>query len=105
MPRSALNALLTRATLERMAEIANESLHEALIDGRLEITQGEVPLKNVCAKLSVELSDDIDEVCSFLDISKRRFIEAAIIEALSQARAVMREEGIFESMERDNADA
>lgn len=42
-------------------------------------------LKNVCAKLSVELSDHLDEVCSKLSLSKRQFIEMALIQALEYA--------------------
>lgn len=47
--------------------------------------------RNVCAKLSIPLSQEIDEVCSLLDVSKRRFIEAAIIHALREARRLMDE--------------
>jgi hypothetical protein len=54
-------------------------------------------LKNVCAKVSTELSDQLEEVCSLLTISKRRFIEAALIEALKTARLIMNDEvDIFE---------
>jgi hypothetical protein len=53
-------------------------------------------LKNVCAKVSVQLSDKIDSVCGMLDISKRAFIEAALIQAVEQAEAIMDDEGVFE---------
>lgn len=54
-------------------------------------------LKNVCAKVSTELSDQLDEVCGVLSISKRRFIESALIEALKTARSIMDDEvDIFE---------
>lgn len=45
--------------------------------------------RNVCAKLSIPLSEEIDQVCSLLEISKRRFIEAAIIQALLEANRLM----------------
>lgn len=48
-------------------------------------------IKNVCAKLSKELSDDIDSTVAFLDIRKRRFIELAIIQALDDAKAIIEE--------------
>lgn len=61
---------------------------------------GELPdtlVKNVCAKVSTELSDELDQVCNLLSISKRRFVEASLIEALNQARFIMNEEvNIFE---------
>jgi hypothetical protein len=99
MPRSTLNALLTRKTLDRMATMTNQDFQDALLEGRVESVSGEMPLKNVCAKLSVALSDEVDEMCGFLDISKRRFIEAAIIDALQQAETIMQEEGVWDLME------
>jgi len=42
-------------------------------------------VKNVCAKLAVELSDHLDEVCAKLSLSKRQFIEMALIQALDYA--------------------
>lgn len=113
MPRSTLNALLTRKTLDRMAELSNQDFQDAVLDGRVPSMETELPLKNVCAKLSVALSDEIDEKCVFLNISKRRFIEAAIIDALQQAETIMEEEGVWDlirassgtSDEVSNADA
>lgn len=56
----------------------------------------EAMTKNVCAKLSVELADKLDQMCSFLDISKRKFIEAAIVEALNKADEIIDEVDPFE---------
>lgn len=60
------------------------------------------PMKNVCAKLSSELSDRLDTTCSLLEISKRQFIEAALIDALAKAEEIMVSEGVYESMEEDS---
>jgi len=61
---------------------------------------GELPeamLKNVCAKVSTELSDELDQVCALLSISKRRFVESALIDALLHANEIMNDEvDIFE---------
>lgn len=61
-------------------------------------TTTDLRLKNVCAKLSVQLSDRLDNTVNILDISKRRFIEAAIIAALDEADRVMKEVDIFENL-------
>ena len=61
-------------------------------------TASDLKLKNVCAKLSVQLSDRIDNTVNILAISKRRFIEAAIIAALDEADRVMEEVNIFENL-------
>ncbi len=40
--------------------------------------------KNVCAKLEIDLVVELEQVCSLLNMSKRTFIKAAIVEALSK---------------------
>jgi len=51
---------------------------------------GAIELKNVCAKLTKELSDRIDSTVGFLDIRKRKFIELALIQALDDAEEVIK---------------
>ncbi|PJN81889.1 hypothetical protein [Bacillus velezensis] len=58
------------------------------------------PIKNVCAKVSVALSDRLDEICGQLEISKRQFIEAALIDALAKADEIMVGEGVYEALEK-----
>lgn len=53
-------------------------------------------IKNVCAKVSSELSAEIDEICSLLGVSKRRFLEATFLDAVATAREIMRREGLYE---------
>jgi len=55
-----------------------------------------LPLRNVCAKLSVELAENIDQVCSTLGISKRLFIQNAMIEACAQANQALQDVNAFE---------
>lgn len=45
-----------------------------------------LPLKNVCAKLSVPVADELEEVTALLGMSKRQFIEMALIEAMAHVR-------------------
>lgn len=56
-------------------------------------------MKNVCALISKELFDDLDGVCSLLEISKRKFIEYALIEAISRANEIVNENGLAEHYE------
>jgi len=55
-----------------------------------------LPLRNVCAKLSIELAEEIDQVCSTLGISKRLFIQNALIEACAQAKQALQDVNAFE---------
>lgn len=57
-----------------------------------------VPMKNVCAMVSQELFDDLTSTCALLDISKRIFIEAAIIEALEKTQKIMEAESLDEHL-------
>lgn len=56
-------------------------------------------MRNVCALISVPLFDRLETMCSLLSISKREFIENALIEALDLADKIVDEEGVFEHFE------
>lgn len=53
-------------------------------------------MKNVCALIHNDLFNELDNVCGLLEISKRKFIEGAIIEALAQANTIISEVGLLE---------
>lgn len=83
---------LDRLVTEKALSLVNDSSSDIP-------DQFESPLlKNVCAKVSVELSDEIDAVCNVLQISKRRFLEAAFVDAVDAANEIMRREGVFEAV-------
>lgn len=45
--------------------------------------------RNMCAHISVPLADEIDNLCGMLDISKRRFVEGALIDAVKRANGII----------------
>lgn len=53
-----------------------------LIDSVADDESSKLQVKNVCAKLSIELVERLDNTCRLIDMSKREFIEIAIVEAL-----------------------
>ena len=61
-----------------------------LFDLDIEI-EDNVVIKNVCTKVHHRLADRIDEVCARLDISKRKFLEAAFISACNRFDALDQE--------------
>lgn len=87
--RSHLDSLVTEKVLGLLNDIRGSS---DLVD-RVESSD----LKNVCAKVSVNLSDEIDQVIGFLGVSKRIFLESAFIDAVETAQEIMRREGLFEA--------
>lgn len=47
--------------------------------------------RNICAHVSVQLFERVEQCCSMLDLSKRRFVEMALSEALDRAEAIVAE--------------
>ena len=94
--RSPLNALITEKALSFISTRRNSDLFELIACDQIDHA---FPLKNVCAKVMPELSDEIDEICGLLGISKRRFLEAAMVEALSKAKGIIAREGVWEAIE------
>lgn len=103
--RRPLNSLLTERSLAIVRQSGGINLIEAMLSGAITETlqDGEISelpqLKNVCAKVSVQLSDKLDYICDILDIHKRSFIETAFIDAILKAEEIMENEGVFESLE------
>lgn len=71
-----------------------------LTDAVIESGNAPIPLRNVCAKLTPQLADRLDQTCSHLGVSKRQFIERALIEAMDQADNAMQECGVWDALER-----
>lgn len=55
-------------------------------------------LTNVCCKITPELFDRLTQTCAFLSISKRKFIEGAIIQGLDDASQVIEEYGLMDHL-------
>lgn len=90
-------ALNMKATIEGQSH--NNSEFDRVLDKAA--SNGSPEIKTVCAPIAIELFDRLTETLTLLDISKRRFIEAAIIEALDKADAIMAEVDIFENHQVD----
>jgi hypothetical protein len=76
----------------------NTGFVDMLLDPKNPNVTGNLPMKNVCAMIHQQLFDELSDTCALLDISKRSFIEMALIEALSKANQIMREEHLEEHL-------
>lgn len=47
--------------------------------------------RNICAHVSVDLFERVEQCCSMLDLSKRRFVEMALREAIERAETIVAE--------------
>jgi hypothetical protein len=88
-------ALSAKADIE--GESSNSQLTESLIEKAAASSPAE--FKTVCTPLSIPLFDRLSNTLSILDISKRKFIEAAIVEALDKADEIIRQVDVFEGRE------
>lgn len=61
---------------------------DKLIDDVLMKSDGQ-EFRNVCAHISIPLADEVDNLCASLDISKRRFVEGALIDAVKRSNAIV----------------
>ena len=107
MKRTHLESLVTEKALSLVNGCDNGWIIDKLSE---ENPDQDFPIKNVCAKVSVQLSMEIDSIVQLLGISKRIFLEAAFIDAVSKAKEIIDAEGVFEalhdsSVERDEMEA
>lgn len=89
-----LDEILTyRALAFKHGQLVTNS---GIIDAAISDGQAPSVTKNVCAHLSLPLVDRLETALGILDMSKRAFIESAIIDALDRYDSIAAEHDIFE---------
>lgn len=74
--------------------------HGRLPGGVVDRLVEEAPqLRQMCAKVSPELYERLENVCAALDMSKREFIEGAVSDALQRAVETIEKVGALEQGE------
>lgn len=96
MARGTINALITEKSLSFISTSHNSAIFDLLANDQV---QHDIPLKNVCAKVAPQLSDEIDEIVGLLGISKRRFLECVFVDAVRSAKQIMAREGVFDTLD------
>lgn len=91
MKRSFLDSLV----LEKSLAVVNG--HDC--GDLLEFAPPDAGFRNVCAKVAPKLAEDIADVCATLDIRQRRFVEAALLDAVRRAQTIIEEEGVHQAYE------
>lgn len=80
----------------------DDMLENAVTSG---VVEQAIPMQNVCAKLSVDLVQQMEEKINILDISKRRFIELAVIQALHRIDEIFSELDVFENLREESKES
>lgn len=82
---------------------AQTSIRGRLLDHVLESDDNPIPVRQMCAKVSTALYEDLENVCVLLDMSKREFIETAVSDALQRAHEVIDRSGVMDHYEQKGA--
>lgn len=90
MSRSLIESIATEGVLRHINRSTSRAIEDEFINNAPEGTI----VRNMCAKVSSALIDQVDHATAFLGINKRSFIEAAVIDALEKVRQVEEQEGL-----------
>lgn len=81
--------------IEKSLSIVNDSGNESAIEYAHNNGLGDDFTKNLCVRITHELSDRIENVVKILGVPKRKFLETLIITGCDRSEELMREEGVF----------
>jgi len=95
MKRTNLESLVT----EKALHLVNGSGSDFILERMTEDPNHVLPIKNVCAKVSTTLSDEMDSIVALLGISKRVFLEAAFVDAVAKANEIIEVEGVWGALQ------
>lgn len=95
--KSILEKKLTYKALGFLHE--KDFLIESLLENPSPEVQTQFKIKNVCAAISGPLVERLENTLSILHMTKREFLESAIIDALDKADLVMEEYGVTEYLD------
>jgi hypothetical protein len=81
----------------------NEAMFDYIDNGALKVEQDpENPIfRNICANISGPLFEEVEKYCALLEISKRKFVELALIDLLDKAHEIVSEVRPFEALEQE----
>jgi hypothetical protein len=88
-----MRALQFKSSLEGQSSGNNYAMEKAIEEHAAKSDE----FKTVCAPISVPLFDRMGDKIQILGMSKRQFIEMAIVEALDRCDEIMNEVDVFES--------
>lgn len=82
----------------KVLQLKASANHGMLLEHLIEHGGDEIPLRQMCAKVSPALHDRLEQMTSMLNMSKREFIEAAVIDALDRADDVLERTGTLRQL-------
>lgn len=75
-------------TLQALKFKASHSGKGPLLEAALKSAPADIT-RNICALISVPLFEEVESLCSLLDLSKREFVEMALIDLVQKTKQVI----------------
>lgn len=79
----------------KLKSLVTDGIRGPILDQLLDESGESSRVRQMCAKVSVEMIEDLDAVVTLLDMSKREFIEAAVLQALIRAHEIIDASGVM----------
>ncbi len=89
--------LIQLQVLKLKAETAGRG---PLLEHMLDQVGDHPQIRQMCAKVSHVVYDDLESVCGLLEMSKREFIEGAVRDALERAHEVINRSGVMDQLSK-----
>lgn len=77
--------------------VSDPAFVEALLESAPAESKSE--MRNICALVSLPLFEKVEQLCSLLDLSKRQFVEMALVDFVAKADSVMADVNPFSDQE------
>lgn len=92
--------LILQALKFKQLHVDGSNISGELMDQMLEnAPEVKEKLRNICAFISPELFDNVQNLCSMLELSKRQFVEMALCDMVEKANATIEKFDVFPSAE------
>lgn len=88
-----LDDVLQLQVLKLKASRSGQPFSGSLMDRLIDQSEAKIEVRNMCAKVSPQLYQSLEDVCVLLDMTKRQFIEAAVSEAIGKAHELVERHG------------
>ena len=92
------DTLIRYKALDQVYSLGNRKIIDHFLDEENPVVQEQLGTRKIQFDASPELFQDLEEVVGVLDMSKREFIEAAVSDAIDQAKGVIEKSGGLQAL-------
>lgn len=93
------DTLIRYKALDQVYSLGNRKLIDHYLDQENPVVLEQLGTRKIQFDASSELFNDLEQVVSVLDMSKREFLESAVSDALKKAHEIISQEEVIENMQ------